>query len=160
MKFPTSLTFPFPHRIHLLPLLPKSTKKQIKKLESLFADRQIPKPNSFIVPDEWDEPVAACCCLQSVPLQRASERSRLLLDGRDPRAILAGRCLHSDLYFHMMENSQIWWKQERSNMMTVELVDLVETTKLLVFMCLDSSSPWGEMEPSRARIHHTTLLPS
>jgi hypothetical protein len=81
-------------------------------------------------------------------------------DGWDPRATLAGCRLRSDLCSHMMGSSQIRWKQERSNMMAMELADPVETTKLLVFMCVDSPSPWGEMEPSGARIRRTTLLPS
>lgn len=57
----------------------------------------------------------------------------------------------------MMRNSQIRWKEERSNMMAGELADSVGATKLLAFMCLDCPSPWGEMEPSRARVplHHT-----
>ena len=57
----------------------------------------------------------------------------------------------------MMRNSQIRWKQERSNMMAEELADPVGATKLLVFMCLDCPSPWGKMEPSRAQVplHHT-----
>ena len=42
-------------------------------------------------------------------------------------------------------------------MMAGELADPVGATKLLVFMCLDCPSPWGEMELSRARVplHHT-----